>query len=77
MISEYPLFVGRNIDELLRVIRALQLRAETGAATPADWHWGDVAIIADNRTEADVIRQFRARSAQLMPYLRVVDPTQT
>ena len=34
MISEYPLFVGRNIDELLRVIRALQLRAETGAATP-------------------------------------------
>ncbi|MGM0742997.1 MAG: redoxin domain-containing protein [Pseudomonadota bacterium] len=77
MISEYPLFVGRNIDELLRVTRALQLRAQTGAATPADWYWGDVAIISDNRTEADVIRQFKARSSQLMPYLRVVDPTAT
>jgi peroxiredoxin (alkyl hydroperoxide reductase subunit C) len=72
MIFEYPVFVGRNTDEVLRVAKALQLRDRTGAATPADWYDGDIAIISDNRPEADVIREFGVGSTQLRPYLRVV-----
>lgn len=72
MLFEYPSFLGRNIEEVLRVIRALQVRADTGAATPADWQGGDMLIIPDNRCETEVIRQFGSGSERLLPYLRVV-----
>lgn len=71
MLFEYPSFLGRNIEEILRVTRALQLRAETGAATPADWQSDDMVIIPDDRSEAEVMRQFGSRSERLLPYLRV------
>lgn len=74
MIFEYPVFIGRNIEELLRVARALQLRAQTGAATPADWDEGELVIIPDARSESEVRRQFCSDSQQLTPYLRVVEP---
>ena len=41
----YPLTTGRNIDEILRVIDALQLNAEKGVATPANWKPGDKVIV--------------------------------
>lgn len=72
MIFEYPVFVGRNTDEVLRVIKAMQLRDRTGAATPADWYDGEMAIIPDERSEAAVIREFGMGSTRLRPYLRVV-----
>lgn len=74
MILEYPLNVGRNSEELLRVMRALQLRAETGVATPADWYSGDVVIVNDDRPEAEVIAEFGNGSIWLTDYLRVVTP---
>ena len=36
-ILYYPMEVGRNIDEILRSLEALQFSAEEGVATPADW----------------------------------------
>lgn len=72
MIFEYPVFVGRNIEEMLRVIKALQLHIETGAATPADWQSGDMVIIPDNRSEDEVMHHFGNGSDRLLPYLRVV-----
>ncbi|MCL4150849.1 UNVERIFIED_CONTAM: hypothetical protein GTU68_039813, partial [Idotea baltica] len=33
----YPMSVGRNFDEILRVIDALQTGDRCGVATPADW----------------------------------------
>ena len=41
----YPLSLGRNIDELLRVIDGLQVNAAEGVATPADWTPGQACII--------------------------------
>lgn len=72
MIFEYPVFVGRSTEEVLRVLHALQLCAETGAGTPADWYPGDLAIIPDDRPETTVVDQFGAGSVRLLPYLRVV-----
>ena len=45
-IIYYPLSLGRNFDELYRVIIALQTSDEFGVATPADWRPGDDVIIA-------------------------------
>lgn len=44
-IIYYPLSLGRNFDELYRVIVALQTADEFGVATPADWRPGDEAIV--------------------------------
>lgn len=41
----YPLSLGRNFDELLRVIIALQTADEFGIAAPADWRPGDDVIV--------------------------------
>ncbi len=44
-IIYYPLSLGRNFDELYRVIVALQAADAFGVATPADWQPGDDVIV--------------------------------
>ena len=41
----YPLSNGRNFDEILRLLIAMQTSDEHGVATPADWRPGDDVII--------------------------------
>jgi len=58
-IIYYPLSVGRNFDELYRVLIALQTTDEFNCAAPADWRPGDDVIVppagscgtADDRME--------------------------
>jgi len=44
-IIYYPLSLGRNFDELYRVIIALQTADAFSVATPADWYPGDEVIV--------------------------------
>ncbi|MCB0472421.1 MAG: peroxiredoxin [Flavobacteriaceae bacterium] len=44
-IIYYPLSLGRNFEELYRVIIALQTADAFGVATPADWQPGDDVIV--------------------------------
>jgi peroxiredoxin (alkyl hydroperoxide reductase subunit C) len=44
-IIYYPLSLGRNFDELYRVIIALQTADVFSIATPADWRPGDDVIV--------------------------------
>ena len=44
-IIYYPLSLGRNFDELLRVVKALQTADHFDIATPADWRPGDPVIV--------------------------------
>lgn len=44
-IIYYPLSLGRNFDELLRVIKALQTADHFSVATPADWRPGEPVIV--------------------------------
>lgn len=44
-IIYYPLSLGRNFDELLRVLQALQTADAFSVATPADWRPGDDVIV--------------------------------
>ncbi|MBS3739356.1 peroxiredoxin [Mesohalobacter halotolerans] len=45
LIMYYPLNVGRNMDEILRALEALQFSDENGAACPLDWKKGEKAIV--------------------------------
>lgn len=44
-IIYYPLSLGRNFDELHRVLLALKTADEFSVATPADWRPGDDVIV--------------------------------
>ena len=46
----YPLTTGRNMDEILRLIDALQTTDKHGVATPANWRPGDQVIVPPPRT---------------------------
>lgn len=46
VVIYYPLSLGRNFDELLRVVKALQTADHFGVATPADWEPGEPVILA-------------------------------
>ena len=47
----YPLSTGRNMDEILRLVDALQAADKYGIATPADWRPGDQAIVPPPATQ--------------------------
>lgn len=69
----YPMNVGRNFDEILRVIDALQLGDEKRIATPADWRPGERVIIPPS-IDADEARDlFPQGWDELRPYLRLTE----
>ena len=48
-ILVYPMSAGRNFDEVLRLLDALQVNAKHGLATPANWKPGQDVIIPTSR----------------------------
>jgi peroxiredoxin (alkyl hydroperoxide reductase subunit C) len=50
-ILYYPLTTGRNMQEILRIIDALQTTDEHKVATPANWKPGDKVIVPPPSTQ--------------------------
>lgn len=65
----YPKSVGRNFNEILRVIDALQLTDKATVATPANWVPGDKVIVSPMVSTADAITKF-GDVEEIKPYLR-------
>ena len=68
----YPMNVGRNFDEILRVIDALQTGDRHKIATPADWLPGQAVIIPPSVSDAEAKAAFPQGFETLKPYLRKV-----
>ena len=67
----YPMNVGRNFDEILRVIDALQLADARKVAMPADWRPGDRVIIPLSVTGDMAAENFPQGWEAPRPYLRL------
>lgn len=50
----YPLTNGRNIQEIIRLIDALQTTDKYGVATPANWTPGEKVIVPPPRSQEDL-----------------------
>lgn len=50
-IIYYPLNVGRNMDEILRLVTALQTADEHKVSLPADWNPGDKVVVPPPATQ--------------------------
>ena len=66
----YPMSVGRNFDEILRVIDALQMSDKHRIATPADWAVGKDVIIPPSIKDEEAKALFPQGWTTLKPYLR-------
>lgn len=71
----YPMNVGRNFDEILRVIDALQTGDRHGIATPADWLPGNRVIIPPSVKDEEAKARFPQGFETIKPYLRYTDVT--
>lgn len=69
----YPMNVGRNFTEILRVIDALQAGDANRIATPADWIPGDKVIIPPSISNAEAKTLFPQGWKELRPYLRLTE----
>ena len=49
----YPMSLGRNIDEILRIFDALQTADANACSTPANWKTGDPVIVPAPATQQD------------------------
>ena len=68
----YPPSVGRNFDEILRLLDGLQLTDRHRVATPVNWQDGEDVIIAPSLTdEAEIARLFPKGFKAVRPYLRI------
>jgi alkyl hydroperoxide reductase subunit AhpC len=68
----YPMSTGRNFDEVLRVIDALQLTDGYSVATPGNWKDGDDVIIPLTVQDPEVLKQKYPKGfTAARPYLRV------
>lgn len=72
LIITYPMSTGRNFDEVLRVIDALQLTDKYTVATPGNWRDGDDVIIPLSIQDETVIKQKYPKGYTApKPYLRL------
>jgi len=65
LILYYPQETGRNIDEIIRALKALQLTDKEGVATPANWPNNDVlgdAVIIPPATSIEEAEERKKRN---------------
>jgi peroxiredoxin (alkyl hydroperoxide reductase subunit C) len=60
----YPLTTGRNMDEILRLIRALRTTDANGVATPANWQPGDKVIVPPPQTQEAAEERMAAKGVE-------------
>ena len=72
LMITYPMSTGRNFDEILRVIDALQLTDGYTVATPGNWRDGDDVIIPLSIQDDALIKEKYPKGfTAARPYLRL------
>jgi len=61
----YPMNVGRNIDEIIRLVDALQLSDKEGVSCPANWKPGDDVVVGAPRTQAALDERLKDTSLDI------------
>ena len=56
----YPMSLGRNIDEIVRVVEALQTADTNACATPANWKPGEQVIVPPPQTIEDAEKRMQS-----------------
>lgn len=77
-ILYYPMSLGRNVDELLRMFEALQIADTNACATPANWRPGEKVVVPPPPTQADAEARMKTPGLEITDwYLSKRDLSQT
>lgn len=68
LIMYYPLNVGRNMDEILRALEALQTSDKFGVAMPLDWKKGDKVIVPPPKTLEEMEARLKDDSVEKIDF---------
>ncbi|MEW6035491.1 MAG: peroxiredoxin [Candidatus Micrarchaeota archaeon] len=68
-IIYYPMNVGRNLNEILRLIDALQVSARHAVETPVNWKSGEKVIMRPPKTAKEVEKRKKSSAQKLAFYL--------
>ena len=71
-ILVYPMSAGRNFDEVLRLLDALQINAKESVSTPVNWKPGDDVVIPNSLSDEDAKKKYPQGFKTWKPYLRTV-----
>ena len=66
-ILYYPMSTGRNIDEILRMVKSLQLHDEQNVSTGANWQPGDPAVMGAPLTLEEAEERLNAKDPKVRP----------
>jgi peroxiredoxin (alkyl hydroperoxide reductase subunit C) len=68
LIMYYPLNVGRNMNEILRVLEALQTSDKYKVAMPLDWKKGDKVIVPPPKTLEEMNERMKDKSLDMVDF---------
>ena len=72
LMLTYPMAVGRNFDEVLRIVDALQTTVSQNVATPVNWKPGAEVIIPTSVSDDEAKKKYPQGFKTHRPYLRTV-----
>ncbi len=73
----YPMSTGRNFDEVLRLVDALQLTTKHKVSTPVNWKPGEDIVISPAVSDDEARKLYPDGWKSLTPYLRVARQPRT
>ena len=68
LIMYYPLNVGRNMDEIIRVLDALQTADKHGVALPLNWNKGQKVIVPAPKTADEMNTRIADKSLEKVDF---------
>ncbi len=68
LIMNYPLNIGRNMEEMLRVLEALQIADQYKVAIPLNWKKGDAVLMPAPKTIAEMENRIKDVSCEKIDF---------
>ena len=69
----YPKNIGRNFNEIVRTLEALQVSSELNVSTPANWEFGDDVIVSNDIPDEDIKEKYEVEEYNVFEtFLRTI-----
>ena len=69
----YPKNIGRNFNEIIRTLEALQVSSELNVSTPANWEFGDDVIVSNDIPDEDIKEKYEVEEYNVFEtFLRTI-----
>jgi len=72
LMLTYPMSTGRNFDEVMRVLDAMQLTTRHKVSTPVNWKQGDDVILSGAVSDEEAKKLYPGGWKAPRPYMRIV-----